>query len=297
MDEEAGRFCSGCGTAWFDEDAITPISTSAPSATTTTANPINTARATANPYAQAISRAPDRSSVAPTAHSVLKAAREGKAPTNTQALLPSSASTVTALYASMEDATFTIAGGTLKQSTDRPQGKRRDVTEFAHIAEAILHGLVASFFPDEEDICREAWGLLSIAIDIHRDHGFKTAHHYVDAVLLRRHLTQWQQQEAPNLREDRPFSMADFHPNLLQAAVLAKPAPRPSTTSGGPAGTPSYPCNNWNSGYACKQTPCPWQHTCKGCKGPHRLSDCPSKRGTTQDSQSGQRDTGRPRGQ
>jgi hypothetical protein len=293
--EHAGKRCNECGRLWRGEESATDVpivgsspatSASSPPSSSSSSNPIDSAKARLNVHSQVVSRAPDRSSLAPVAQSVLRAAREGKLWASTQTLLPALAS-VAGIPGTLEGTLFSISDGTIKTTSDKPQGKRRDVTDFSHLAEALVHGLIATFYPDDSTMCKEAWGLLSIAIDINREHGFACARHYVDAVLQRRYHAQWTPESAPNLQRDPGFSMADFHPVYLQTALHSKPAfssNRPAQPSNGAPRPPSV-CWNWNSGFLCKKTPCPFLHVCRTCSGSHQQTAC--TRGREQEAQPG----------
>jgi len=295
--EEKISFCSQCGYD-FDNKPVTlrqlqqffpllagqALTAAAFTTAGSTTSPIDATKAKNNQYAQTVSRAPDRSDLAPVAHSMLKQAREGKLPPSIQTLLPMASSYSAGTFSAIEGVGIQIVGDTVKALTDKPQGKRREVTDFSHISEALIHGFIGNWYPDDPDLCREALGLHSLALDIHRRHGFRAALLYCNAVLERRYLSHHRKDAAPNLQQQGAFSMADFHIEYLGAAVLTQQAgPAQPLRNAGPGtsnptppgpGTKRPVCLNWNKGWDCKNNPCTYSHLCKTCGGKHAATEC-----------------------
>jgi hypothetical protein len=312
-------YCDKCGNQWGIAPTATPPINSAAGTLTTTTAPIAAAPAPTTWLGASQFRPPAVTAIphrrapglAPLDEKIIKHAREGKQHYTLADLLPLRAEdrTTTSSVALSETAimfdpsagTFASAVGSAATSVKSAAARRRTITGFTEISEAIHYSLIAIIYVDRPDICWQLYHLLLLALDLTRARGWQYALDYIEAVRVK----FYESTGGPNGRHylliDSQYDMGVRDMDILfdvnlhsQGNIGREHANRtvPGRTDAGRTDTGRADsghgkqrqgkgveyCRGFNSGTCTrKAADCKFQHRCSACgASAHSVQNCTS---------------------
>jgi hypothetical protein len=177
------------------------------------------------------------------------------------------------------------AMGTRASEARSLASRKRTIKSLDDIVEVFLFTLIPIIYEGRPDICEQLYTLLTIAVDICRNHrgDWNMALQYINGVRL----AYWKQpgvQYKHVLNIDTTANLGRFDTEAY-VSLVHHPAPSPPSSSGGgraqvagkPQDNPFKVCLDWNNKGTCTRQPCKFPHRCVACNGDHQRtsSSCP----------------------
>ena len=298
-------FCSTCGNPWGIRPDEQSATTEGPGTSTTTTAPTTpttwagAATFKAKPVSASVPAAHHRApGLAPLDEKIIRHAREGKQHYTLADLLQlraedrSSTSSVvlneSAILFDPREGTLTSAVGAAATSARSAAARRRAITGFAEIAEAMLFSLIGTIYVDRPDIGQQLLGLLIIAQDLTRAFGWLFALDYVERVRYKFHDSVGGPHNRHCLLIDSQYDMgtrdmeALLDTKLLHHPPTQKENSNPNRREAGDGKSrqkSTDTCRGWNNGTCTrKSADCKFAHRCSSCNSSdHSAQRCSAR--------------------